>query len=146
MRIIIYTAVFLLVLLQSMILTEIHKLNQIEIVTPTYKPIKKSWVKSEIIEMLAYKAIENDIKPKYLIALANCESSLNPTVQSKFKQSYGQEQSFGLFQIHLKAHKNVTVEQAKDPVFNAKWAIEEIKKGKAPRHWVRCHKVASSVK
>lgn len=146
MRIIIYTAVFLLVLLQSMILTEIHKLNSIEIVTPTYKPIKKTWVKSEIIEMLAYKAIENDIKPKYLIALANCESSLNPTVQSKFKQSYGQERSFGLFQIHVQAHKSVTVEQAKDPVFNTEWAIEEIKKGKAPRHWVRCHKVASSVK
>lgn len=36
MRIIIYTAVFLLVLLQSMILTEIHKLNSIEIVIPEY--------------------------------------------------------------------------------------------------------------
>ncbi len=41
MRIIIYTAVFLLVLLQSMILTEIHKLNSIEIVIPEYQSKNK---------------------------------------------------------------------------------------------------------
>lgn len=96
--------------------------------------------------MLSYKAIENNIQPKYLIKLAECESSLIPDIQSNFKQSYGREKSFGLFQIHLKAHTNVSVEQAKDPLFNTQWAINEIKKGKAPQHWVHCHKVAKGVK
>lgn len=96
--------------------------------------------------MLAEKAIENNIKPKYLIALANCESSASTTIQSRAIQKYGREQSFGIFQIHTYAHKDITPEMAKDPIFNTEWAITEIKKGKAPRHWVRCHKVASGVK
>ena len=106
---------------------------------------KTKWVKSDIVEMLAYKAIENNISPKYLIALADCESSLIPDIQSKYIQSYGREKSFGLFQIHVKAHKDVSIEEAKDPIFNTEWAIREIKEGKAPRHWVHCHKKASRV-
>lgn len=105
----------------------------------------KQQVKQSIEQMIALKAIENDLSPKYLVKLAKCESSLNPTIQSKFQQSYGREQSFGLFQIHLKAHPHISVEQALDPVFNTTWAIEQIKKGKAPRYWVHCHKVAKGV-
>ena len=96
--------------------------------------------------MLAEKAIENNLSPKYVIALANCESSASTTIQSRAIQKYGREQSFGIFQIHTYAHKNITPEMAKDPIFNTNWAINEIKKGKAPRHWVHCHKVASKVK
>ena len=107
-----------------------------------YKQAPKRWVKGEVIEMLKEKAIENNINPTYLVKLAMCESSASSTMQSKFTQPYGREQSFGLFQIHTKVHKNVTVSQAKDPLFNAEWAITEIKKGKASRHWVHCHKVA----
>jgi hypothetical protein len=110
-----------------------------------YTP-KKTWVKSEVIQMLAEKAIENNLSPKYVIALANCESSASTTIQSRAIQKYGREQSFGIFQIHTYAHKDITPEMAKDPIFNTNWAIEEIKKGKAPRHWVHCHKVASKVK
>ena len=106
---------------------------------------KTHWVKSEVIEMVKAKAIENNINPKYLLELGRCESSLNHKAQSNFMQYYGREQSYGLFQIHIKVHKNVTVEQATDPVFNTNWAITEIKKGKAARHWVRCHKVASNM-
>mgnify|MGYP006395663605 FL=1 len=125
------------------VIKDIEALQQVKEVP--YTP-KKTWVKSEVIKMLAEKAIENDIKPKYLIALANCESSASTTIQSRAIQKYGREQSFGIFQIHTYAHKNITPEMAKDPIFNTEWAIEKKKKGKAPRHWVRCHKVASSIK
>lgn len=103
---------------------------------------KKTWVKSDVVEMLTIKALENDLKPKYLITLANCESSLDPSVQSKYIQPYGREESYGLFQIHTRAHTNITVEEAKDPEFNTDWAIQEIKRGKAPQHWVHCNKIA----
>jgi hypothetical protein len=109
-------------------------------------PKPKNWVKSEVIKMLAEKAIENDIQPKYLIALANCESSASTTIQSQAIQKYGREQSFGIFQIHTYVHKDITPEMAKDPIFNTDWAITEIKKGKAPQHWVTCHKQAIKVK
>lgn len=121
------------------VIKDIQRLSEVKEI-----PYKKTvWVKGDIIQMIAEKAIENNLNPKYLIKLAECESSLNPIVQSKYIQSYGQEKSFGLFQIHLKAHTDVTVEQAKDPEFNTEWAIEKIKEGKAPRYWVHCHKVAS---
>ena len=127
----------------SLIIKDIIKLQEVK--TIPYTP-KKTWVKAEVIQMLAEKAIENNLSPKYVIALANCESSASTTVQSRAIQKYGREQSFGIFQIHTYAHKNITPEMAKDPIFNTDWAITEIKKGKAPQHWVRCHKVASKVK
>lgn len=34
------------------------------------------------------------------LAIAKCESGLDPTVQSQHILSYGREQSYGLFQIH----------------------------------------------
>lgn len=126
-----------------LIIRDILDLQKVK--TIPYTP-KKTWVKSEVIQMLAEKAIENNLSPKYLIALANCESSASTTIQSRAIQKYGREQSYGIFQIHTYAHKNITPEMAKDPIFNTNWAIEEIKKGKAPQHWVRCHKVASKVK
>jgi len=106
---------------------------------------KTKWVKSEVISMLAQKAVENDLSPHYLIKLAECESGASSTIQSFARQPYGREQSFGIFQIHVKAHTDVTVEQAKDPEFNTNWAINRIKKGYAPKDWVHCNRVASSV-
>jgi uncharacterized protein YifN (PemK superfamily) len=127
-----------------LIIRDILELQKIK--AEPYTPRPKTWVKSEVIQMLAEKAIENNLSPKYVIALANCESSASTTIQSRAIQKYGREQSFGIFQIHTYAHKHITPEMAKDPIFNTNWAIEEIKKGKAPRHWVHCHKVASKVK
>ena len=146
MRYKIYIIILITIVFQLSIINQANKLyvdNQVPEFTPL--PKHKTWVKGDVKQMIKLKAIENNLNPNYLVKLADCESSLNPKVQSKFMQSYGREQSFGLFQIHLKAHKNITVQQALDPVFNTTWAIEQIKKGKAPRYWVHCHKVASSV-
>ena len=71
-----------------------------------------------------------------------CESNFNP----KAVGDHGK--SFGIFQIHLPAHKEVTKKQALDPYFSLAWAIEKyhngeigiwscyhilIKKGEMPR-------------
>jgi hypothetical protein len=62
-----------------------------------------------------------------------CESRfLN--VQSQVQQHYGQELSFGLAQIHLPSHPNVTKEQAMDAYFSIDYAIELYKKEGA-RPW-----------
>ena len=97
-----------------------------------------------MVIIVAQKAIEHNLDARYMAKLANCESSLIPTKRSDFIQPYGREESYGLFQIHTRVHKNVSVAQAKDPVFNAEWTAKEIKKGKAASHWVTCHKVAKS--
>lgn len=143
------TIISILVALQILLINqELNKINNLNTFIPVeFTPLDKTKkvIKGDVAKMIAMKAIENDLNPKYLVALAKCESSLNPNIQSKFMQSYGREQSFGLFQIHLKAHKDVTVKQALDPVFNTQWAIQKIKEGKAPRYWVHCHKIAKNV-
>lgn len=42
--------------------------------------------------------------PNTAVAIAKCESGLNPTQQSYHQLSYGREQSFGIFQIHAPDH------------------------------------------
>ena len=127
----------------NILIQDIIKLKEVKEVP--YTP-KKTWVKSEVIKMLAEKAIENDIKPKYLIELIRCESDFVPNVRSKgYLKSGKRENSWGLGQANLDVH-DLTIEQATDPEFNIDWTIKHIKDGKAPQMWVRCHKVASGVK
>lgn len=121
------------------VIQDIESLQQVKEI-----PYKKNiWVKGEIIQMIANKAIKNDLNPKYLIKLVECESNFNPTVRSKgYLKSGKQEYSIGLTQINLDAHK-ISLDQAKDPEFNVEWAIKHIKAGKAPQMWVKCHQVAN---
>lgn len=42
--------------------------------------------------------------PNTAVAIAKCESGLDPDIQSHHTLSYGREQSFGIFQIHAKDH------------------------------------------
>lgn len=72
-------------------------------------------------------------------AIISCESGYNPTAQSNHAYTKdrplegvvaGQrEQSFGLVQIHLPAHKNISYEQAIDPVFAVEFLAKNIKNG-----------------
>ena len=39
-------------------------------------------------------------QPNTAVAIAKCESGLIPDIQSQHTMSYGQERSFGIFQIH----------------------------------------------
>lgn len=145
MKLFTYIALLLVLIEWALIVQTTHDIVKLQEIKRIDYSQKKHWVKSDIIEMLSYKAIENNIQPKYLIKLAECESSLIPDIQSNYIQSYGRELSFGLFQLHVKVHKDISIEQAKDPIFNTQWAINEIKKGKAPQHWVHCNKVAKRV-
>lgn len=38
--------------------------------------------------------------PDTAVAIVKCESGFNPTIQSGHTLSYGQERSYGLFQVH----------------------------------------------
>lgn len=74
-------------------------------------------------------------------AIISCESQWDYTVQSKHTyhernvpKGYkvgDREQSFGLVQIHLPAHSNVTKEDATDPEFAIEFLAKNLKAGKA---------------
>lgn len=75
-----------------------------------------------------------------MVAIINCESNFEPTIQSRhtyhernvpkgFKVG-DREQSFGLVQIHLPAHPNISREQAINPEFAVDFLAKSIKDGR----------------
>lgn len=75
--------------------------------------------------------------PHFAVQVALCESGLNPA-------SVGDHgTSFGLWQIHLPAHPDITKEQALDPVWSTRWAAQMFAKGYASR-WTCARLLAST--
>jgi len=58
-----------------------------------------------------------------LILLANCESTLNPLAVGDNGHSHG------LYQIYLRWHPDVTLEQAQDIDFATNWTANKIRQG-----------------
>lgn len=68
-----------------------------------------------------------------------CESRFDPNIQSKYIQPYGREYSWGLVQIHLKAHPHITIEQALDINFSLDFLSRHIAQGKGEQMWKICY-------
>lgn len=91
--------------------------------------------KEGLILYAVTKAEEAGLNPARVKKVIDCETShtWNPDIQSGYKYKNGErEQSFGLAQIHLPAHPDITKEQATDPYFAIDWLISEWKEG---RQW-----------
>ena len=74
-------------------------------------------------EQIRKIAIKNNFNADYLIALAFCESSLNPYAVGDNGKSRG------LFQIHKGYHPEITDEQAFSAEFSTQWVIDKINAG-----------------
>lgn len=75
-----------------------------------------------------------------MTAIIHCESQGSTTIQSNHRYSTyvpkgyqvgDREQSFGLVQIHLPAHPNITKEQAINPEFAIEFLAKNLKAGRA---------------
>ena len=66
------------------------------------------------------------------IETITCETAgtWDQDIQSEYMQDYGQEESFGLAQIHLPHHPEITKSEARNPLFALKWMAEEWSKGR----------------
>ena len=94
-------------------------------------------VGDDVKQLIIDAANRHSIDSKEFLALAMCESSLNPTVQSRlrYKKDHPQwgvkkgdrELSFGLFQIHLPDNPSITKDEALDPYFAIEWAAIKFK-------------------
>jgi len=85
------------------------------------------------------------------LAVTKCENrEAIPDKQSNHRYTYAQiakhpdwgkvgdrEKSFGLWQIHLPSHPNITYEQAIDPEWSTDWAARQFKEGRA--YWWTCY-------
>lgn len=75
------------------------------------------------------QAKDEGLSPELISNIVNCESGYVPQ-QSKFVRNGIREDSWGIWQIHLPSHKDITREQAMDIIWSTNWAIQQIKAGK----------------
>jgi len=73
---------------------------------------------------IALSATKHGVDAYQLLATLQCESGLDPhAINTK-------EGSFGIAQIHLVAHKDITIDQAFDWQWSVDWAAEQFSKGR----------------
>lgn len=79
---------------------------------------------TDIPQLIRYHARNYGVDEESMLAVAMCESSLNP-------EAIGDSgNSRGIFQIHKKYHPDISDNQAFDPDFSAEWTADQFSKGK----------------
>ena len=100
---------------------------------------------ADVEGLIRWHAAAHGVDPDVMVAVARCESSLIPGRQSDHTYRAGnrwgfpagtRERSFGLAQIHLPDHPDVTEAQAKDPDFAADFMARGFAAGNA--RWWTC--------
>ncbi len=81
----------------------------------------------EIFNFIVEKAIEHEVDISVAINVVECESGFDET------QIGDNGQSFGIWQIYLPSHPNVTKTQAQDPYWATEWSMLRLKK--TPEIW-----------
>lgn len=74
-------------------------------------------------DAIDHAALTYGVSPLLMLNLAKCESALNPDAIGDKGTSYG------LYQIHLPAHPDISKQQALNPTWAANWTAKEIKSG-----------------
>ena len=96
------------------------------VIEPKAELTSTSSIKS-FIEAEARKA---GVDEKLAVRLVKCESGFVPQ-QSQIVKNGVREDSWGVWQIHLPSHPQVTREKAMDIEFSTGYSLDLIKKGKA---------------
>lgn len=87
------------------------------------------WTKPELVQLATDIATEHGLNAARFTAVVECETAhtWNPAIQSSAynKRDGGREQSYGLVQIHLPDHSDISIAQAKDPNFALTFMAKE---------------------
>lgn len=75
--------------------------------------------------LIDYYSEKYAINSEYIYATMDCESGFNP------KAVGDNGKSFGLAQIHLPSHRDITKKQALDQNFAIEWMVKQFSSGKA---------------
>lgn len=76
--------------------------------------------------MIDTTAATYDVSATVMHKVISCESTYDYNAVNKTQKEY----SVGLVQINRMAHPNITLEQAKDPIFATEFLAKNLKKGK----------------
>ena len=77
--------------------------------------------------LIRWHAVRHGVNPDDMLAVAKCESSLNPRAVGDLHLGT----SRGLFQIHRPSHPTITDEQAFDPDWSSEWAARQFAAGRS---------------
>ncbi len=117
----------ILIVLAMLLIIYIGKASAVNAPAPTLSEMT-------IPELITLFSTQHKVSSETMSRVISCESSFNPNAINSTSREY----SVGLVQINLKAHKNITVEQAKDPVFAVNFLAENLAKGRG-KMW-SCYK------
>lgn len=94
-------------------------------------PIVKT--KDELIQTVYQLAKANGVNPQVMVNTINCENTdWNSDLQSRITTKNGtREESYGLAQINLPSHPNISYAQATDPEFAINYMATQMAEGKA---------------
>lgn len=121
----------------SLLLAQDH-LEKLAAIQPVYAAeLHEPLTVSELKQFARTTAERHGIDADLFLGIAECESNWDATIQSKFYYKGERERSFGIFQIHLTAHTDVTLAQAKDPYFNIQWAASHFTE--PWKDWKHCY-------
>lgn len=106
------------------------------------QPVVENLTKAEEIKLdftsattvktyIELKAMEKGVDPKLALRIAKCESNFVPQQSKHIRKDGTREKSFGVWQIHLPAHPEITKQQAMDVEWSTDWALNQMKKGNA---------------
>ncbi len=87
--------------------------------------------------LIAEEANANGVDPQTALFIADKESTMNPEAKGDFSTTTMKYTSFGIFQIHLSAHPEITEKEALNAWWSIKWAIKELANGKC-FEWSTC--------
>ncbi|MFA7290121.1 MAG: hypothetical protein WC055_14690 [Melioribacteraceae bacterium] len=91
----------------------------------------KELIPENIYQKVDYYAEKYHVSASVMHAVVKCESEYQIDVQSKHIRPDGtREKSFGLSQIYLPSHPDVSYEEAIDPDFALEFMAEKFSKGK----------------
>lgn len=103
-------------------------------IIPNAVPNALPTTKIALQELATEAALKHGLNVSRFLKVIDCETAgtWDPSIQSRAKniKDGGRELSFGLAQIHLPAHTNITKDQATDPTWAIAWMANEWENGR----------------
>lgn len=98
-----------------------------------------------ILKLVDKYGKQYNVSTSTMLAVMKCENrDFDPTLQSYHVKNGVREDSWGLSQIHLPSHPNVSLEQATDPEFSVEFLAKHLSQGQG-KMWT-CYRQIYGVK
>src|ERR1035437_5816361 len=107
--------------------------------TTTLAEIEPPKPPKTVSELVLQYSKQYGVSSTTMWTVMKCENKeLDPTLQSRIIANGKRELSFGLVQIHVPSHPDITLKQATDAEFSIKYLAQQLKKGNG-KQWTCAH-------